>query len=148
MCSSDLNGVARLLKYLHEEDVSNIRVLHGDARLLLEKLGRNSIDKIFVLFPDPWPKARHHKKRIINQNMLGLICSVLKKGGILEVATDHVEYGQWIGEHLEEFVGLQKERVSNEPPVDWVRTNYQAKAEKQGRGATFFKYLNIVEKNS
>lgn len=145
-CEPFINGVSRLLKYLHEEDVCNVRVLHGDARLLLDELGDSSIDKIFILFPDPWPKAKHHKKRIISKEMLTLICRVLKKGGVLEVATDHVEYGQWIAEHLEEFDGLVKDRVSEIPPDDWVRTNYQAKAEKQGRGATFFRYLNIVEK--
>ncbi|MDA0781122.1 MAG: tRNA (guanosine(46)-N7)-methyltransferase TrmB [Rickettsiales bacterium] len=142
-CEPFINGVARLLKYIHEEKTQNIKVLHGDARLLLEKLGAGSVDKIFVLFPDPWPKVRHHKKRIINQDMLGLISGVLKKDGILEVATDHVEYGQWIFEHLEAFEGLKKISVSNDPPSDWVRTNYQAKAEKQGRGAKFLRYMNI-----
>ena len=73
--------------------------------------------------------------------MLGLISRVLRHEGVLEVATDHVEYGEWIAEHLSEFDGLQKDRVSTEPPEDWVRTNYQAKAEKQGRGAKFFRYL-------
>jgi tRNA (guanine-N7-)-methyltransferase len=145
-CEPFINGVARCLKYIHDEKVSNIKLLHGDARLLLEKLSANFVDKIFVLFPDPWPKVRHHKKRIINQEMLGHICRVLKKDGILEVATDHVEYGNWILDHLKAFEGLVKQRVSATPPDDWVRTNYQEKAEKQGRGATFFRYLNILEK--
>jgi tRNA (guanine-N7-)-methyltransferase len=145
-CEPFINGVARILKYIHEEDVGNIRVLHGDARLLLENLQSHVVDKIFILFPDPWPKARHHKKRIINNDMLKEICRVLKKDGILEVATDHVEYSEWILEHLEAFEGLIKDTVSKNPPDDWVRTNYQIKAEKQGRGATFFKYRNIVEK--
>lgn len=140
-CEPFINGVARLVRYIHEENIQNVKVLHGDARLLLDKLPDDCLDKIFILFPDPWPKIRHHKKRIINNEMLVQICRVLKAGGILEIATDHVEYGKWIAQHLESCPSLKKEMVSTTPPDDWVRTNYQEKAEKQGRGAVFFGYI-------
>jgi tRNA (guanine-N7-)-methyltransferase len=142
-CEPFINGVARLVRYIHEEKVSNIRILHGDARLFLECAEDNSLNQMFILFPDPWPKLRHNKKRIINNEMLAEICRVLKAGGVLEVATDHVDYGNWIAEHLDGFDGLKELRLSEEPPEDWVRTNYQEKAEREGRGARFFKYGKI-----
>lgn len=139
-CEPFLNGVARLVKYVHEAKLSNVKIFHGDARLLLEKLPDDALEKVFILFPDPWPKAKHHKKRIINNRMLSLLCKKIKQGASLEVATDHVEYAEWIEQHLLEFDGLKMEQISVEPPHDWVRTNYQAKAEKQGRGAKFFNF--------
>ena len=141
-CEPFINGVARLLKYMHEDHIENIRILHGDARLFLNNLNDSVIDKIFILFPDPWPKERHKKKRIINENMLGEVNRVLKNEAILEIATDHVDYGECIQQYLEENKSLDKLRVSNIPPEDWVRTQYQEKAERQGRGAKFFKYKN------
>lgn len=140
-CEPFINGVARLLKYIDEDNIPNIRILHGDARLLLQNIPDETLDKVFILFPDPWPKARHHKKRIINNSMLAELYRVVKKGGSIEIATDHVEYGQWIDEHLTNFSGLKLIRNSTTPPDDWIRTNYQAKAERAGRGARFFEVV-------
>ncbi len=144
-CEPFLNGVARILKYIHDGKIDNIRLLHGDARMLLEKTPDNSLDKVFILFPDPWPKAKHHKKRIINNAMLNELARVIKKGGVLEVATDHVEYGDWIAEHLDNSKNLDESEVTKNrrttPPTDWISTNYQQKAERQGRGARFFHFV-------
>jgi tRNA (guanine-N7-)-methyltransferase len=139
-CEPFINGVASLLKFVHQDKIPNIKILHGDARVFLRELPDNIIEEIIILFPDPWPKVRHHKKRIINNEMLQQICRVLKKNGIIEIATDHVEYGNWILEHLELCKLLNKLRVSNTPPEGWIKTKYQEKAEKQLRGAMFFKY--------
>jgi tRNA (guanine-N7-)-methyltransferase len=138
-CEPFINGVARLVKYIHEDKIDNIRILHGDARLLLEKLPDNIIDKVFVLFPDPWPKAKHQRKRIISNETLDALHRVINKDGTLEIATDHIEYGEWIAEHLANHKGFTELYHSTTPPSDWIRTKYQEKAEKQGRGARFFK---------
>jgi tRNA (guanine-N7-)-methyltransferase len=142
-CEPFINGVARLVKYIHEDEIPNIRILHGDARLLLEKLPDNIIDKVFVLFPDPWPKAKHQRKRIISNETLDALHRVIKQDGVLEIATDHVEYGQWIEEHLDNHQGFIELSKSNTPPSDWIRTKYQEKAEKQGRGAKFFNFHKV-----
>ncbi|MCE3233278.1 MAG: tRNA ((46)-N7)-methyltransferase TrmB [Rickettsiaceae bacterium] len=139
-CEPFINGVARLVKYIHEDKIPNIRILHGDARLLLEKLPANILDRAFILFPDPWPKAKHQRKRIVSRATLDALQRVMKKGAILEVATDHVDYGQWIAQHLSQHMGFNQLSDGTIPPADWIRTKYQEKAEKQGRGARFFKF--------
>lgn len=144
-CEPFINGVSRLLKYIDKDGIANVRIFHGDARLLLEKTPDNSFDKIFLLFPDPWPKARHHKKRIVTNEMLIQLARVLKKGGVLEIATDHVAYAEWIAEHLERCEKLVETDVTkgkrSVPPIDWIRTRYQEKGEEEGRGATFFNFM-------
>jgi tRNA (guanine-N7-)-methyltransferase len=144
-CEPFINGVARLLKFIHDDKIPNIRILHGDARLLLEKLPDNIISKVFVLFPDPWPKAKHQRKRIISNETLDTLARKIQKGGILEIATDHVEYGDWIAEHLENHPIFQETTITKNqqhiPPADWIRTRYQEKAEKEGRSARFFHFV-------
>ena len=144
-CEPFINGVSRLLKYIDEDNIPNVRVFHGDARLMLAKTPDSTFDKIFLLFPDPWPKSRHHKKRIVNDKMLLEFARVLKKGGVLEIATDHVEYADWIAEHLERCEKLAETDVTKDSrktaPTDWIRTRYQEKGEEEGRGATFFNFV-------
>lgn len=142
-CEPFVNGVATILKQIQETKVENIRILHGDARLLIEKLPENSIGRVFILFPDPWPKSKHHKKRIITNETLKAISRVMKPGASLDIATDHVDYGEWIDEHLTACEGFQPNEIFgvSSVPEDWVETRYQMKARAQGRGARFFNYL-------
>lgn len=146
-CEPFLNGVASCVKQLTKEQTPNVRVFNGDARLLLEKLPDASLDKVFILFPDPWPKARHHRKRIINHTMLDILAAKLKPGGILEVATDHADYKEWIAQHLDARLDFTETDVTRGqrhlPPADWIRTRYQEKAEAQGRAATFFVFERV-----
>jgi len=145
-CEPFINGVARLLQYIKDDNIENIRIFHGDARMLLESIDNNILDKVFILFPDPWPKVKHHKKRIINDKMLELLAKKLKYNAILEVATDHVDYGDKIAEHLDNSELFQESEITKNkretPPHDWIPTNYQQKAEKQGRPARFFNFIN------
>lgn len=145
-CEPYINGMASLLASIDREKLANIRLYDGDARLLLETLPDASVERIFVLFPDPWPKARHHKKRIVSTASLALFHRKLKPGGLLRLATDHVDYGIWMLEHLQAFKKFEWQ-VKNHadwdtPPSDWVPTRYQAKAEAEGRKAIF---LNLVK---
>jgi tRNA (guanine-N7-)-methyltransferase len=142
-CEPFVNGVATLLKHIDESKVSNIRILHGDARLLINKLPDASITRLFILFPDPWPKLKHHKKRIISEEGLKEFARIIKPGGRFDVATDHVAYGEWIAEHLEKNADFQPNEILGlaTQPADWVPTRYQLKASQQGRGARFFNYI-------
>lgn len=92
-------GLAQLLQAIEREGIPNIRVLRGDAVDVLENmLGPESLIGVRVFFPDPWPKARHHKRRLLKPATFALIADRLAPGGVLHVATDHAEYAEWIAE--------------------------------------------------
>lgn len=95
-------GLAKLIGQIEREGIENIRMIRGDGiEVLMRMFEPESLDGIRVFFPDPWPKARHHKRRIIQSGTLNLFGSRLKKGGVLHVATDHAGYAEWIDELVE-----------------------------------------------
>jgi tRNA (guanine-N7-)-methyltransferase len=144
-CEPFVNGMAKLLAAIDKEKLTNIRLYDGDARLILERLPDASIERLFILFPDPWPKVRHHKRRIISQEGLALFYRKLMPQGVLRLATDHVDYGAWMLEHLVAFGKFEWTAKSSadwkNPPADWVKTRYQVKAEAEGRGALFLDWV-------
>src|SRR5690606_3168564 len=83
-----LNGVASALRHVEERGLTNVRLHQGDAREVLAALPDASVDRVFILFPDPWPKARHHKRRLVQPQTVEEIARVLKPGGALRFATD------------------------------------------------------------
>ncbi|MDO4909521.1 MAG: tRNA (guanosine(46)-N7)-methyltransferase TrmB [Corynebacterium sp.] len=92
-------GLAKLLGAVVRGGIENIRMVKGDGVEVLNRMfAPESLDGIRIFFPDPWPKARHHKRRIIQSGTLHLIATRLKKGGVLHVATDHADYAEWIDE--------------------------------------------------
>lgn len=144
-CEPFINGVATLLKYIDDARVNNINILHGDARVLIEKLPENAVERVFILFPDPWPKARHHKKRFICDENLQNLARIMPSGGRLDIATDHVEYSDWIAEILGNSMYFQENKSVgvSAVPDDWVETRYQKKALAEGRKARFFNYVRV-----
>ncbi|AWB84834.1 tRNA (guanosine(46)-N7)-methyltransferase TrmB [Corynebacterium liangguodongii] len=97
-------GLAKLLGSLVREGIDNVRMIRGDGVEVLARMCEPaSLDGVRIFFPDPWPKARHHKRRIIQSGTLNLIATRLKPGGVLHVATDHADYAAWIDElaHVE-----------------------------------------------
>jgi tRNA (guanine-N7-)-methyltransferase len=88
-CEPYLNGVAKCLAHIERAGVSNVRLFADDARLVMNALPERSLDRVFVLFPDPWPKARHHKRRLLQPATIALIADRLRIGGVLHAATDH-----------------------------------------------------------
>ena len=92
-------GLAKLLGSVVRGEIDNIRMVRGDGvEVLARMIAPESLDGVRIFFPDPWPKARHHKRRIIQSGTLNLIASRLKAGGVLHVATDHADYAEWIDE--------------------------------------------------
>lgn len=92
-------GLAQLLQQIERDAIPNIRVLRGDAMDVLENMiGPESLTGVRVFFPDPWPKTRHHKRRLLQPPTFKLIASRLKTGGVLHVATDHAEYAEAIAD--------------------------------------------------
>ncbi len=126
-----LNGVASALRHVDEQGLHNVRLYQGDARDLLAALPDGSLTRVFILFPDPWPKARHHKRRLINPEVLGDIIRVLKPSGRLRFATDWADYAAWTLERALKTPGLtwSAKRADDWrlPPVDHVTTRYEQK---------------------
>lgn len=91
-CEPFVNGVAKALMQIEDENLQNIRLHNDDARFVLDWLPENSLDMIYILFPDPWPKKRHHKRRFISAETLDQLSRPLKSGGIVHVASDIGDY--------------------------------------------------------
>jgi tRNA (guanine-N7-)-methyltransferase len=142
-----INGVARLLGLLEESGRRNVRVLTDDARLLLTALPDASLERAFVLFPDPWPKLRHQKRRIVNRVTTAELARLLKPGAELRAATDDPDYARWMLEVLlaEPRLKWTAERASDwrERPADWPATRYEEKALAAGRRPTFLRFRRV-----
>jgi tRNA (guanine-N7-)-methyltransferase len=139
-----LNGVARLLDAMETRRLANVRVLVDDARLLLAALPDATIERAFVLFPDPWPKARHKKRRIVNPRTVADLARVIRPGGELRLATDDPDYARWMlaavlaeprFAWLAERAADWRERPAGSPP-----TRYEEKALVAGRRPVFFRF--------
>jgi tRNA (guanine-N7-)-methyltransferase len=141
-CEVFASGVAELIA--KTRDLSNVRIHQEDAIALLEELPDRSIDRLFILFPDPWPKKRHNKRRIISKENITLFAQKLKKDGLLRIATDHTDYLDWILAQLinrEEFIWQAESKAGwQSEPQDWQKTRYQEKAGKQGIGSSFLDF--------
>ncbi|MEY2929128.1 MAG: tRNA ((7)-)-methyltransferase [Pseudomonadota bacterium] len=102
-------GVGNLLKLIQEGDIRNLKIIQHDAVEVLNVMIKNdSLDGIHIFFPDPWPKKRHHKRRLIQSNLLKLIAQKIKKSGYLHIATDWEDYALWIIDLLDKEDSLEK----------------------------------------
>ena len=126
-----LNGVASAVRHVEEQGLANVRIHHGDARDLTARLPDACLDRVFIMFPDPWPKARHHKRRLIQAETVAELARVLKPGGRLRFATDWADYADWT---LERFTASPAFHWTAEaaddwrvPPADHVTTRYEEK---------------------
>lgn len=125
----------------------NIRVFDDDVRVLFAALPDCSFDKIYLLFPDPWPKKKHASRRFVNPENLRELARLLKKGGVLQIATDHPVYKAWVLRTMAENRDFRwTAKCSDDwrnPPADWCETKYQRKAVAEGRRPVFFEYERI-----
>ena len=102
-------GVGNILKLIQESDIRNLKIIQHDAVEVLNMMIKNdSLDGIHIFFPDPWPKKKHHKRRLIQSNLLKLIAQKIKKSGYLHIATDWEDYALWIIDLLDKEELLQK----------------------------------------
>lgn len=138
-------GVARLLAGIAARRLDNVRILVDDARLLLEALPDASLERVDVLFPDPWPKTRHHKRRIVAPATMAQLARTLVRGGELRLATDDPGYARWMLRALlgEPRLAWVAERAADwrDPWPDHARTRYEAKALAAGRRPVFLRAL-------
>ena len=143
-CEPHMQGVASLLAAMEQDGLDNIRMHTGDARLLLLHLPDASLTRLIIPFPDPWPKARHHKRRLIQPETLDLFAAKLAPGAELRFVTDDAAYMAWSLERLlahPAFHWMARCRQDwRTPPADWTPTRYQKKAEKAGRDIFFLRF--------
>ncbi len=136
-----LNGVAKLLAEIDARKLGNIRVHYGDARVLLDVLPENSFERIYLLYPDPWPKERQKKRRFVNAANLAHFHGILKPDGVFYFASDIANYVDWTREHVAAS-GLFKESGNSARPYDnWARTRYEAKAIREGRVPQYLTFV-------
>lgn len=135
-CEPYVNGVASLLRHVADAQLSNIRIYTDDARQLIDALPEASIDRLFLLFPDPWPKARHHKRRFIQSGNLDALARILTDGAEFRFATDHMGYARWALAHVTAHPAFAWPARGpadwRQPPADWKPTRYEAKSAARG----------------
>lgn len=148
-CEPFVNGVAKLLAAVERGGLDNVRIHDDDARLLLEGLKPGSIGRAFLLYPDPWPKKRHHKRRFVSPENLDLLASAMPAGAELRFATDIPDYCRWTLEHVRRHGGFEwtAERPGDwrARPDDWSPTRYEAKALAQGRTPVYLTFRRTAD---
>lgn len=133
-----INGMASFLKSLHGQDERNIRVYMDDAMTVIDALADQVLDGIYVLNPDPWPKKRHWKRRIIQTGHIDKFVRVLKPGGKLVMTTDIDDLVEWMADHATAHAALRE--ISTDrliPPSGWIPTKYEQKGAAKGRKQTY-----------
>ena len=141
-CEPYLNGVGRLLSKVDKKNLSNIRIFRDDARILIQLMASASIARAFFLFPDPWSKARHKKRRILSNSVINQLSVLLADNAELRIATDDQEYKESILQQVLssgnfDWPAFQAKDWQGRS-LDWPETRYEAKAKNAGRKSTFF----------
>ena len=137
------NGIVKLLAQIERRRLNNIRVFPDDARLLVATMPPASVNRVFILFPDPWPKRRQYKRRIVSRATLDALAEIMTDNAELRVATDDADYLSWILEHITAhpaFEWLARGPADwRERPPDWPPTRYETKARAAGRSPAFLR---------
>ena len=143
-CESFVNGVAKALSLIAAEKLTNVRILADDARPLIDDLPESSIGRFFLLFPDPWPKKRHHARRFVSAETLDAMARILRDGAELRMASDDMDYIRWmlfhtIGHGAFEWLARRPDEWRRRPD-DWPATRYEEKAGRAGATCVFLRF--------
>lgn len=146
-CEPFINGAAAAANDAGKKELNNLRIWPDDALPLLSSWPYACIDRFFLLFSDPWPKMRHHKRRFIQPETLELLARLLKPGAQLRLATDDLGLAQWMLLQTAQSPHFQWLNFANgdwhTQPHDWVETRYQQKAAQQGRRSQFMDFVRL-----
>jgi len=146
-CEPFLNGVVQALGHIRDAELSNVRLHMGDALEVLERLPDASLSRVYLLHPDPWPKARHAKRRMVNDGPLDVIAAKLMPGAEFRLGTDDPTYCRWamsVMNRRRDFRWLANDaRDFLERPADWPETRYERKARRQGHEVWYFRYRRL-----
>ena len=138
-----LNGVAKLLTHLDATKVQNVRIFYGDARALLEALPDQSMERLYLLYPDPWPKERQKKRRFVNADTLAQFHRILQRGGQFLFASDIPDYVEWTKGHVGQFGKFALAGDPTQPFENWIRTRYESKAVREGRLSAYLSFTKL-----
>ncbi len=140
-----INGVARAVSSVDTDGLKNVRLYQGDGREVMDALPDGSLDRLFVLFPDPWPKSRHNKRRIITPEFLDNAHRILKPDGIFRFGSDIIDYVDWTITRVQAHGGFSWKPARKDNwrvrPNDWPQTRYEAKAIREGRTCHYFGFV-------
>lgn len=142
-----VNSMAKALTCIEEASLQNIRLYDEDAVEVLDWLPDGSIDRIDLLYPDPWPKVRHWKRRFVNPPNLDRFARVLKPGGLFHFASDIDTYVSWTLKHCKNHKAFECNSPNQDdwekPYENWIRTRYEAKAVREGRAPCYLRFGRV-----
>jgi tRNA (guanine-N7-)-methyltransferase len=142
-----INGMAKGVAAIDEHALRNIRLFGSDASLLLDWLPAASLDEVDLLYPDPWPKKRHWKRRFVSRENLARLARVLKPGGVFRFASDIASYVQWtlgqVGADARFAWTAERAADWTTPFPHWPGTRYEAKAMREGRTPTYLEFRRV-----
>ncbi len=146
-CEPFLNGVVAALAGIERERLSNVRLRRGDVQSLIEAAPDAFFSRVFMLYPDPWPKRRHNKRRVVAASMIEELARVMRSGAEMRFATDIDDYAGWT---LTRFLASPHFRWAatrsddwRRPWPDWRSTRYEAKARAEGRGSVYLTFSRL-----
>ncbi len=144
-CEPFLNGVVGALGHIRDGDLANVRLHMGDAIEVLERLPDASLSRVYLLHPDPWPKGRHAKRRMVNHGPMDLIAAKLQPGAEFRLGTDDPTYCRWammVMDQRRDFSWAASTPADFlTRPADWPETRYERKARRQGHEVWYFRYV-------
>ena len=144
-CEPFLNGVVGALGHIRDGGLTNVRLHMGDALDVVERLPDASLSRVYLLHPDPWRKARHAKRRMVNHGPLDVIAAKLKPGAEFRLGTDDPTYCRWammVMNQRRDFVWQARQPADFlVRPDDWPETRYERKARRQGHEVWYFRYI-------
>lgn len=150
-CEVFENGLCSLLSRLVPEGEeataalpANLRLLDQDARMLLRALPEACLDQVFLMFPDPWPKARHTKRRFVHPAQVPLLARVARPGAVWRVASDDPTYQAWVGNVMADQRWFEPARPVATRPPGWPPTRYEAKALRAGRAPLYWSFVRTA----
>jgi len=147
-CEPFVNGVVSALLHIRDKALPNVRLHMGDALDALARLPDGSLDRVYLLHPDPWPKARHAKRRMMNPGPVAMIAAKLKPGGEFRFGTDHPIYCRWAMMQMDKSRDFEWQAKSARDflvrPDDWPETRYERKARTVfGHDVWYFRYIRV-----
>jgi tRNA (guanine-N7-)-methyltransferase len=143
-CEPFVKGVANLVRSARQGGLAPLRIHNDDARFALDWLPDASIGRVFVLFPDPWPKKRHRKRRFLNADALAKLARVMRSGAALRFATDIADYADMVMENMAlQPTFVPRPGLLDGRPEDWPQTRYEQKAIAAGRVCRFYVFERL-----
>jgi tRNA (guanine-N7-)-methyltransferase len=144
-CEPFVNGIAKILSMIDDQGLTNIRLHHGDAGQVIDALPENVLDRVYILYPDPWPKRRQKKRRFISDEMLVRLARVMRPGSELRFATDIDDYAGWTLARILRSTDFVWAAVTSadwlQPWAGWSSTRYEEKAYREGRKPAYMTFI-------